>query len=187
MNKIFFATSNLGKLKEARELLLPLEFEVAQLKVPYPEIQGPNLEEVAEFGIKWILKEEDIKKAMMLEDAGLFVHSLNGFPGVYSKFVFTTIGCRGVLRLLEKREDRSAHFESVIAFCSPGLSPQIFNGRVDGEIAKEPFGEHGFGYDPIFIPQGQTRTFAQMETKEKNQFSHRARALEKLAGFLKKV
>jgi XTP/dITP diphosphohydrolase len=187
LSGIFFATSNLGKLKETKELLLPLGFEVEQLKVPYPEIQGPSLEEVAEFGIKWIQKEEDIKGAVMLEDAGLFIQSLSDFPGVYSKFVFTTIGCKGVLRLLEGKDDRSAYFKSIIAYCSPGSSPKIFKGRVDGEIARESKGEHGFGYDPIFIPQGETRTFAQMETKEKNQFSHRAHALGNLAEFLKKV
>lgn len=165
-------------------MLLPLGFEVEQLKIPYPEIQGPNLEEVAVFGIKWILKEEDIKGAVMLEDAGLFIHSLSDFPGVYSKFFFTTLGCEGALRLLEEKGDRKAHFESVVAFCSPDSPPRIFNGRVDGEIAFEPKGEHGFGYDPIFIPQGETKTFAQMDTKEKNRFSHRARALGKLADFL---
>jgi XTP/dITP diphosphohydrolase len=167
--------------------LSPLGFEVKCLAVPYPEIQGPNLEEVAEFGMKWILKEEDLNGPVMLEDAGLFVHFLSDFPGVYSKFVFTTIGCEGVLRLLKEKEDRSAHFEAVIAYCEKGGAPQLFKGRVDGRIAGESKGEFGFGYDPIFIPQGESRTFAEMETQEKNRFSHRARALEELAEFLKKV
>jgi XTP/dITP diphosphohydrolase len=186
MKKIFFATSNPGKISEVKKYLLPLGFEVEQLKIPYPEIQGPNLEEVALFGINWILKESDIEGAMMLEDAGLFVHSFSGFPGVYSKFVFTTIGCDGVLRLLEGKGERSAHFEAMIAYCEKGGEPMIFKGRVDGEIADEPKGVHGFGYDPIFVPQGEKRTFAEMEIEEKNQYSHRARALEKLAGFLSK-
>jgi XTP/dITP diphosphohydrolase len=122
----------------------------------------------------------------MIEDAGLFVNALSDFPGVYSKFVFTSIGCEGVLRLLVPCEDRSAHFEAVVAYCEKGGEPQIFKGRVDGEIAGEPRGENGFGYDPIFIPEGEKRTFAEMKTQEKNQFSHRARALEKLAEFLSK-
>lgn len=177
----------MGKFKEAQKLLLPHGFQVEQLNIPYPEIQGPTLEEVASFGIKWILRNHDIVGALMIEDAGLFVHRLSNFPGVYSKFVFTTIGCEGVLKLLEGEEDRSAHFESCIAYCTPDSTPQISKGRVDGEIANEPKGEHGFGYDPIFIPRSGSRTFAEMEIEEKNQHSHRARALEKLTYFLKKV
>jgi XTP/dITP diphosphohydrolase len=122
----------------------------------------------------------------MIEDAGLFVQTLSDFPGVYSKFVFSTIGCEGVMRLLEGKGDRSAYFEAVIAYCEKGGNPSIFKGRVDGEIANEPKGENGFGYDPIFVPTGEARTFAEMEVEEKNQHSHRARALSKLADFLGK-
>jgi XTP/dITP diphosphohydrolase len=186
MNIIHFATSNSGKLSEAQKLLSNLGFEVKQLDLPYPEIQGPDLEEVATFGIKWILKEREIEDAVMIEDSGLFIHGLSDFPGVYSKFVFTSIGCEGVLRLLEEKEDRSAHFEAVIAYCEKGGEPLIFKGSVDGEIAGRLRGENGFGYDPIFIPQGEVRAFAEMKVEEKNQFSHRARALSKLADFLGK-
>jgi XTP/dITP diphosphohydrolase len=98
----------LGKLKEAQKLLGPLGFEVEQLEIPYPEIQGPDLEEVVTFGINWILKEHELEGALIIEDSGLFVHALSDFPGVYSKFVFTTIGCKGVLQLLKEYEDRSA-------------------------------------------------------------------------------
>jgi XTP/dITP diphosphohydrolase len=173
-------------LEEAKNLLFPLGIEVEQLKVPYPEIQGPNLEEVALFGMKWLQKEHEIEGAIMLEDAGLFIHFLSDFPGVYSKFVFTTIGYEGVLRLLTGKEDRNAHFEAIVAYCEKNKEPLIFKGRIDGEIAIEPRGSHGFGYDPIFIPQGEKRTFAEMETEEKNRFSHRARALSQLAEFLRK-
>jgi XTP/dITP diphosphohydrolase len=176
----------LGKLKEAQKLLGPLGFEVEQLEIPYPEIQGPDLEEVVTFGINWILKEHELEGALIIEDSGLFVHALSDFPGVYSKFVFTTIGCKGVLQLLKEYEDRSAHFEAVIAYCEKGGEPLIFKGIVDGGISNEPKGEHGFGYDPIFVPQGESRTFAEMEVEEKNQYSHRAQALSKLAEFLGK-
>jgi XTP/dITP diphosphohydrolase len=174
----------LGKLEEAQKLLLPLGFQVEQLSIPYPEIQGHSLEGVASFGINWILREHEIDGALILEDAGLFVHALSDFPGVYSKFVFTTVGCSGILKLLEGKEDRSAHFEAVVAYCESNGEPMIFKGEVEGSIANEPRGGHGFGFDPIFIPQGEQRTFAEMETEEKNRFSHRARALEKLAEHL---
>lgn len=186
MRKIFFATSNPGKLSEAKKLLKPLNFEVEQLNIPYPEIQGPDLEEVALFGMNWILKEKDFEGGVFLEDAGLFIDALSDFPGVYSKFVFTSIGCEGLLRLLEGREDRSARFEAVIAYCGDDKEPVIFKGMLEGTISCEPKGDHGFGYDPIFIPQGQQKTFAEMETEEKNWFSHRARALTKLVEFLGK-
>ena len=186
MRKIYFVTSNPRKLSEAKKYLSPLDIEVEQLKIPYPEIQGSNLEEVALFGINWILNENELEGAVMIEDAGLFVHSLSDFPGVYSKFVFSTIGCEGVLRLLEGREDRDAHFEAAVAYCEKGGQPLMFKGRVDGEIANQPRGENGFGYDPIFVPEGEKLTFAEMQIEEKNQLSHRARVLEKLAEFLRK-
>ncbi len=186
MKKIYFTTSNSGKLREAQKFLSPLGFEVEQLKIPYPEIQGPDLEKVALFGMNWIKKEQDPEGAVMLEDAGLFIHCLSDFPGVYSKFVFTSIGCEGVLKLLEGKENRKAHFEAVIAYCEKNGEPLMFKGRIDGEIALKPMGDNGFGYDPIFIPDGEKRTFAEMETEEKNRYSHRARVLEKLAEFLRK-
>lgn len=186
MKKLSFVTSNKGKLLEAEKLLSPLGFEVKQLAIFYPEIQASSLEEVVTFGIEWIVKEEGVEEALMIEDAGLFIHGLNDFPGVYSKYTFETIGLNGILWLMGGKEDRSAHFESCIGYWEEGKKPMIFKGRADGLIGNEPKGEHGFGYDPIFIPEGEKRTFAEMETQEKNQCSHRARALSKLADFLSK-
>ncbi len=186
MRNILFATSNKGKLNEAQKLLFPLGFEINQLEISYPEIQTSNLEEVAHFGMEWILKEKGIEDAIMLEDAGLFIHGLTDFPGVYSAYVFKTIGLDGILRLMEGEEDRSAHFESCIAYQEKGSKVQVFKGRVDGNIALEPTGEHGFGYDPIFVAKGENRTFAQMPTEEKNRQSHRARALTQLVEYLSK-
>jgi XTP/dITP diphosphohydrolase len=186
MKKILFATSNQGKLLEAQKLLAPFGFEVEQLEISYPEIQAESLEDVASFGIDWLLEKRGIKGYVMLEDAGLFIHALNDFPGVYSRYVFEKIGLEGTLKLLEEKDDRSAHFESVVAFKEEGKEDLIFEGRVDGEIAFEFRGENGFGYDSIFIPQGEEKTFAEMETEEKNKFSHRAQALSQLAEFLGK-
>ncbi len=184
MRKILFATSNRGKLLEAEKLLSPLGFEVEQLEISYPEIQASSLEEVASFGMGWILKEKGVDKAIMIEDAGLFLHALDGFPGVFSAYVFKSIGLDGILKLMEGREDRSAHFESCIAYFEEGSKTMLFKGRVDGTIARGPKGPHGFGYDPIFVPEGEERTFAEMSIEEKNRYSHRSRALIKLAEFL---
>ncbi len=186
MTKILFATSNKGKLLEAEKFLSPLKIEVKQLEISYPEIQTSSLEEVASFGIEWILKEKEIKETVMLEDAGLFIHALNNFPGVFSADVFKSIGLEGILRLMEDEEDRSAYFESCIAYGKEGSEPIIFKGKADGTITHVPKGEHGFGYDPIFMPKGEDKTFAEMPTQEKNKHSHRGKSLKKLAEFLSK-
>ena len=186
MKKLCFATSNPGKLLEAQKLLFPLGFEVEHLKISYPEIQASVLEDVASFGIDWLIEKQGIEESVMLEDAGIFIHALNDFPGVYSKYVFEKVGLDGILELMKDKEDRSAHFESVIAFKEKGADALIFKGRVDGVLASEQKGEYGFGYDPIFIPQGEEKTFAEMVTEDKNEFSHRAKALNELAEFLGK-
>lgn len=186
MRKILFATSNKGKLLEAGKFLSPLGFEVIQLEISYPEIQTSSLEEVASFGLEWILKEKGIEEPIIIEDAGLFIHALNNFPGIFSADVFKSIGLEGILRLMEDEEDRGAHFESCIAYREEGSQPMIFKGRVDGKIAFEPKGEHGFGYDPVFIPKGEDKTFAEMSTEEKNKHSHRGKSIKKLAKFLSK-
>ena len=121
----------------------------------------------------------------MLEDAGLFIDALRGFPGVYSKYVFFTIGLPGILQLLQGAENRKAVFRSVYAYSEPGQKPVIVVGECNGTISTEPRGEHGFGYDPLFIPKGAKKTFGEMTIEEKNQYSHRAKALEKLITELK--
>lgn len=171
---------------EAQKLLKPLGFEVEKLEISYPEIQASELKEVAIFGIDWICRETELKGPVILEDAGLFIPALNDFPGVYSKHFFTTNGFDGILRLLKGKEDRGAYFESCVAYCEKGSEAVFFTGRVNGFIALFSKGEQGFGYDPIFIPEGEEKTFAEMETEEKNKYSHRARAFQQLAEYLGK-
>ena len=186
MKKILFATSNTGKLLEVKTLLSPLGYEVKHLRAAYPEIQAETNQEVAAFGIHWVSREIKAGDAIMLEDAGLFIHALSNFPGVFSKYVFDTIGLEGILKLMDKEADRSAHFESCIAFMRKGSEPVIFKGRADGNLVHEPKGSHGFGYDPIFVAEGETKTFAEMTTEEKNKHSHRGRAFQKLIKYLDK-
>lgn len=187
MRTIHFVTSNKGKLSEAQKVLEPQNIEVKRLEMPYPEIQASSLREVAEFGIKWLLDkiEKEEVKEVMIEDAGLFINSLNDFPGVYSAYVFKTIGFDGILKLMEREENRRAHFESCVAYCNIGTEPLFFQGIAMGNITREPRGQGGFGYDPIFVPEGEEKTFAEMTTEEKNRCSHRGRALEGLGRYLK--
>ncbi len=175
--KIRFVTGNQGKLREASAML---PCEVVQHDVGYPEIQADTLEEVARFGLDWLRPR--IERPFILEDAGLFVEGLQGFPGVYSSYVYGTIGNEGVLRLLDGSETRAATFRSVVGLDDG--EQHLFAGACHGCIAMEQRGSNGFGYDPVFIPEGSDRTFAEMRPDEKNRMSHRAHAIRKLAGYL---
>lgn len=178
MKRIYFITSNKGKLLEAKQKLHSIGYVVVQKNLGYPEIQTDSLEDVVASGISDIQKRFD--KPFMLEDAGLFIEALSGFPGVYSKYVFFTIGLPGILRLLQDEQNRKAVFRSVYAYSEPGRAPLIMTGECPGTISFEQRGEYGFGYDPIFIPTPAQKTFGEMKIEEKNQLSHRAKALEKL-------
>jgi XTP/dITP diphosphohydrolase len=166
---IYFVTGNKGKFQEAEALI----GDLVQQNIGYTEIQADSLEEVAIFGISELSKR--LEGPFIIEDAGLFIDVLSGFPGVYSAYVFDTIGNEGILRLMKNIGDRGAAFRSVVAYAEQGLEPQLFMGEVRGNITTEPRGTGGFGYDPIFEVDG--RTIAEMELDEKNKISHRARAL----------
>ncbi|ASJ01579.1 XTP/dITP diphosphatase [Thermococcus gorgonarius] len=179
--RLAFITSNPGKVREARKYLEPLGIEVHQVKISYPEIQADTLEEVAEYGAKWIA--ERFKEPFFLDDSGLFIKALKGFPGVYSAYVYKTIGYQGILKLMSGVKNREAHFKSVIAYWDGEL--HLFTGVVEGFITEEARGSKGFGFDPIFRPEGFEKTFAEMTTEEKNRISHRGRALKAFATWLK--
>jgi XTP/dITP diphosphohydrolase len=185
MKTLYFITGNKGKLLEAQKKLESLKIDVIQKDLRYPEIQAVALEDVARFGVEYIQKK--INQPFILEDAGLFIDALDGFPGVFSSYVYHTIGCRGILHLLKefKGENRSAVFKSVFGYKEPGKNPRFFIGESPGIISEKEIGDYGFGYDPIFIPKGESRTFAQMETVEKNRFSHRGKSLDKFIDFFK--
>jgi len=176
---MLFITSNEGKFKEAKEVAKLFSVEIEWLKMEYEEIQGNTLEEIATKSAEMLSRI--IKRPFFIEDSGLFIESLNGFPGPYSSYVFKTIGNKGILKLLDCVQNRKAYFKAVIAFFD-GKDIKIFDGVVYGEIAKEIRGDKGFGFDPIFL-YGD-RTFAEMG-EEKNLVSHRRKALEKFFSYLK--
>ncbi|MEM2995526.1 MAG: XTP/dITP diphosphatase [Candidatus Bathyarchaeia archaeon] len=179
---IFFATNNYNKFNEARKILAEYKIAVGMLRVKSLEIQSENLEEIAKASVLDAFKKCNLP--IIVEDAGLFIESLNGFPGPYASYVYQSIGNEGVLRLMENKENRNAKFQSVIAYHSQELKePLIFKGEVPGRITREKHrGNSGFGFDPIFEPLGGNgKTFAEMTVEEKNRFSHRAKALKKFA------
>jgi XTP/dITP diphosphohydrolase len=173
--KIQVVTSNQGKLREFRSALLPLGHEVEHSSEDCDEIQADTLQEVVLSCLQQ-LKGRGLKD-FVIDDSGLFVHALKGFPGVYSSYVLGTIGLDGVLRLLDGVEDRSAYFECCIG-ASIGGREFTVTGRCDGAMALRPSGVDGFGFDPIFMPSGHSQTFAEISIGEKNSISHRGKAVQ---------
>jgi len=118
-----------------------------------------------------------------MEDSGLFIEKLNGFPGPYSSYVYRKIGCDGILKLLEGEKERDAKFVSIVGFKKDKLI-RIFKGEIVGKISYKKKGTHGFGFDPIFMPENIEKTFAEMNLEEKNLWSHRGRAFKALGEWL---
>jgi len=175
----YFVTSNKGKFTEAQAIF----GDLVQRDIGYTEIQADTLEEVAIYGMKEVASR--LEGAVMLEDAGLFVEALRGFPGVYSAYVQKTIGNAGILRLMEEQENRSAYFKSVVAYIQPGMETVMFSGEVHGQIGFEARGKKGFGYDPIFYV-GEV-SMAEMGLEEKNQISHRAASMQALKKWIETI
>ena len=184
---IFFATNNVNKFNEARRVLGEYKIAVGMLRVKTLEIQSDSLEEIAKSSV--IEAYEKCHLPIIIEDAGLFVDALNGFPGPYAAYVYKTIGNKGLLQLMENVENRKARFRSIIAYHSVKVkSPVCFDGEVLGEITEEKrriSEQSGFGFDPVFKPARSSRTFAEMNVTEKNRYSHRAKAISKFAEWYK--
>jgi XTP/dITP diphosphohydrolase len=174
-----FVTTNAGKVEEAREYLGDVT-AVEQVHYDYPEIQSDDLADIAGRGAEEAFISLDGDDPVVVDDAGMFVKGLGGFPGPYSAYVEDTLGVERVWRLAEAEEARRAAFRCVVAY-HDGSTTETFSGSVQGHLVA-PRGDGGFGYDPIFEHDG--RTLAEMETAEKNALSHRGRALAKLAEWL---
>ena len=181
--KIGLVTSNKHKMEEYQHGLASLGVEVRLLNADCDEIQADTLQEVVLSCIAQ-LKAQGLHD-FMLDDSGLFVPSLNDYPGVYSAYVMKTVGCQGMLRLLDGL-DRTARFECCIGVCSDRLGEFTVTGVSPGRIIHEERGDGGFGYDPIFMPDGHEITFAEMDMGTKNGCSHRGRAMVELASELRR-
>ncbi|KUK69074.1 MAG: Non-canonical purine NTP pyrophosphatase [Methanomicrobiales archaeon 53_19] len=142
------------------------------MNLDLPEIRHDQVSAVASEKARaaW----DQLKRPLIVDDTGFFISALNGFPGTCAAYCMKTIGNPGILRLMEGVADRSAYFETVIAYASEeGI--KTFSGRIDGEILEAPRGSEGFGYDPIFLLGG--RSLAEYLLSEKSAVSHRGRAL----------
>lgn len=185
---VFFATANINKFNEARNTLSLCGIAVCMLKFKGDEIQSDSLNDIAENSVMNAYRRCHLP--IFVEDAGLFIDVLSGFPGPYSAYVYKTIHNSGVLKLMENLKERHAKFQSVIAYCDEKTpcNPMCFYGESNGEITttehKEQ-GKSGFGFDPIFQPKGSDKTFAEMTIAEKNGYSHRAMAIRKFADWFR--
>jgi len=184
---VFFATGNVNKFNEASSILSPYGIAVGMLRVKGEEIQSDSLKEIAETSSVNAFKRSRLP--IFVEDAGLFIDALSGFPGPYAAYAYKTIHNSGILKLMENVKNRRARFQSVIAYCDETLcQPEYFDGESNGEITLTECrqkGKSAFGFDPIFQPIGSSKSFAEMTIEEKNGFSHRAMAIRKFAAWYK--
>jgi XTP/dITP diphosphohydrolase len=175
---VYFATGNKNKYLEATRIASSFSIDLKFLDFEKQEIQSRNVAEIASHAA--MHAAQSTGKSVVAEDAGFFVHALDGFPGPYSSYVFDTLGMNGILRLTRDARNREASFQATVAYCEPSRTPICFTGIVRGSLAQRPKGSHGFGFDPIFVPrEGDGRTFAEMSAVEKNLFSHRGKAFTK--------
>jgi XTP/dITP diphosphohydrolase len=181
--RLTFVTSNKGKLHEATTALAPLGIEVVGSDAKPVEIQGETLEEIAQAKAEVLVGR--VPPPFIVDDGGLFVHHLKGFPGVFSAHALKTIGVPGILKLMEGVEERRAHFAAVVGF-HDGREVRLFPGRCDGRLIHAPRSDgHGFGFDPIFVPDGFDQTFGELPADVKNKVSHRGKALAGLVARLR--
>ena len=188
--KLIFATHNKNKAKEVTSLM-PDFIELLSLDDInfHTEIEenATTLEGNAILKAKTIYEKTGIN--CFADDSGLLVDALNGAPGVYSARYAGSQksdedNIQKLLHELQNKLDRNAHFKTVMALIIDGKE-YLFDGKIEGKIISKKFGTNGFGYDPIFVPDGYNETFAQLDSETKNKISHRARALQKMLEFLK--
>lgn len=183
--KIVLATHNIGKVKEMQAMLDPFGVTVLSaddLKLSEPEENGKTFVENAK--IKALCAAKEANMPALADDSGLCVHALDNRPGIYSAR-YNEPKKNGFMYAMEKlneelgdQKDRSAHFSCAIVIAWPDGQTEEFEGKVNGTLCWPPKGEKGFGYDPMFVPNGYQLSFAELPAEEKNKISHRARALK---------
>lgn len=191
LKELVIASHNKGKIAEFEKMLAPLGVKIYSAN----DLNLPDVEETGiTFAENAILKAEALAKISgkpcLADDSGLCVDALGGRPGVYSaRYAPNRDFDKAIVMLVNeikesKSDDWSAHFSCVLALKRPNKEIELFEGRVDGKIIEHRRGENGFGFDPVFVPDGYEKTFAEMSADDKKKISHRGRAVEK---FLQKV
>jgi len=182
LEALVFVTGNSGKAREASVLLGRV---VEARRVELPELQSLDFLEVAR--AKAVAACRLVGSAVLVEDSGLAVLAWRGYPGPLTRWAVEAAGVAGFARMLDSFPDRRAEAVSALAVARPGDGESdvlVATGRLAGSIAPSPRGSGGFGWDVLFVPSGEARTFAEMSPAEKNALSHRARAFEALRRLL---
>jgi XTP/dITP diphosphohydrolase len=190
--RLVMATHNLGKLREIEVLVAPHGMSVAsagELGLPEPEETGVTFEENA--ALKAVAAATASGLPALADDSGLAVDALGGAPGVYSaRWAGPEKDFAAAMKSVEEKlqalgatspDRRHAHFVAVLALAFPDGTCDLFRGEVHGHLVYPPRGPHGFGYDPMFVPEGEAETFGEMSADRKRSMSHRARAFAKFA------
>ena len=191
--EIVFASHNKGKVKEIRELLAPYQVDVLSADdVHLPDVEETGQTFMENATLKAIAGAKESGLPTLADDSGLCVHALNNEPGIFTSRYAKKCGSyddafADLQKRLADKTDKSAHFACALVLAYPNGKVCSFEGRVDGKIVPPQRGQNGFGFDPVFMPDGYTQTFATLGEKTKNQISHRARAMQAFLEELKKL
>lgn len=177
MKPLFFLTSNQDKLREVRALLP----HVQGIELDLPEIQELDVQKI--LATKLAEAQKYHPGPLMVEDTSLFLEAMNGLPGPLVRWFLQAIGSEGIFRLTTLSQNTRATAQTIIGYAAKDDRVHFFAGALSG-ILVPPRGNQGFGWDAIFQPDGQSKTFAEMTPEEKSQFSMRRRALEGLRAYL---
>ncbi len=177
MQQLILVTHNKGKLREANRVARRYGISLSTPKyIGKFEIQSDSLAEISEYAAKEAYKH--IKKPLLVDDTGMFIHALNDFPGVYTSHALERIGNGGLLKLMDGIKNRSADSKCALSFYD-GKTFRCFVGRMDGSILRNQKGNGGFGFDSIFSPKGyKGKSLAELGMDDKNRVSHRGKAFE---------
>jgi XTP/dITP diphosphohydrolase len=168
----------IGNEGKAAEFAAMLGIEVTAVKRDLPEIQSLVVREVAARKAADALQL--LGEPVLVDDTGLAVEEWNGLPGAFIAWFLNSVGLPGILNMAHGLTSRRATVTTAIGYAAPGTPVQVFQGTLRGSLATSPRGTSGFGYDPIFIPEGETRTYAEMTLEEKNIISQRRLAVEQM-------
>lgn len=178
LKNLYFITGNKGKLAEIESIL---GIKLQNIALDLDEIQEMDIEKIVRK--KAIDAYSKIKQPLIVDDGGVYFETWNGFPGPLVKFIDKTGGVDLVLRMLKNETNRNIVLKAAIGY-HDGKDVQVFIGEIKAKIAQEPKGTNGWSWDTIFIPESLDKTLAELTNEEKNEISHRRKAIEKFKEYL---
>ena len=180
MKEMYFATGNLGKTREVQNIL---QIPVNQIKLDLIEIQSIDVKQIIEAKAKDAY--DKFGEPVLVEDTGLHFEAWNGLPGALITWFMKSVDNDGICEMLQSFDNKKAVAVTIVGYYD-GEEFHSFEGEIKGQIVNRPRGDMGFGWDPIFQPEGSTKTFAEMTQTEKDTISMRKKAVEKLRIFIMK-